>query len=109
MRQPWRTTVLGPSVAVGAIMTLLPAVVHACAVCVGSEDDGYFWGVLFLMAMPFIVGSSIGGWLLYSYRRAQPGLAPSASHPIVERHRDRPASMSTVAEGRNEEAQVHHT
>jgi hypothetical protein len=108
MRQRWCTTVFGPSVAVGVIITLLPAVVYACAVCVGSEEDGYFWGVLFLMAMPFIVGSSIGGWLLYSYRWAQPGFAPSASNPLVERRRPRPASMSAAADGHNEEALAHH-
>ena len=109
MRQPWCTTVFGAAVAIGLIMTLLPMAVHACPVCVGSEDHGYFWGVLFLMAMPFIVGGSIGGWLLYSYRRAQPGLAPSAPNPIVERHMLRPASTSAAADGRNEEAQAHHT
>jgi hypothetical protein len=43
----------------------LPGLAHACAVCVGAspEDAGYFWGVLFLMAMPFTVGGLIGGWL----------------------------------------------
>jgi hypothetical protein len=75
----------------------------------GGEDHGYFWGVLFLMSMPFIVGSSIGGWLLYSYGRAQPGLAPSASNPSIERHRPRPASTAAAVAGPNEEAQVHHT
>jgi hypothetical protein len=51
----------------------LPTIGLACPVCVGSspEDYGYFWGVLFLMSMPFTVGGLIGGWLLYAYRRAR--------------------------------------
>jgi hypothetical protein len=46
---------------------------------VGSspEDVGYFWGVLFLMLMPFVVGGLLGGWLLYHYRR----------HPLGFLHR----------------------
>jgi len=60
---------------VAAVVWLSPVVAWACAVCVGSlpEDHGYYWGVLFLMGMPFAVGGSIGGWLFYRYRRAQGG------------------------------------
>lgn len=55
----------------GFFMVALPAVAQACAVCVGSsaDDHGYFWGVLFLMAMPFLLGGSIGGWILYHHQR----------------------------------------
>ena len=58
---------------VGVLMLALPTVAQACAVCIGSsaEDQGYFWGVLFLMAMPFLVTGSIGGWLLYHHRRTR--------------------------------------
>lgn len=51
----------------------LPTIGLACPVCVGSspEDYGYFWGVLFLMSMPFTVGGLIGGWLVYAYRRSR--------------------------------------
>jgi len=31
---------------------------------------GFYWGVLFLMALPFAVAGSIGGWLVYRYWRA---------------------------------------
>lgn len=57
----------------GFFMVALPAVAQACAVCVGSsaDDHGYFWGVLFLMAMPFLLGGSIGGWILYHYQRTR--------------------------------------
>jgi hypothetical protein len=49
----------------------IPAVAQACAVCFGSspEDAGYVWGILFLMAMPFLVAGTIGGWILYCYHR----------------------------------------
>jgi hypothetical protein len=109
MRQPWRTAVLGALLGMGLITTVFPTPAHACAVCAGSGDNGYFWGVLFLMSMPFVVGSSIGGWLLYSYRRAQPGLAPSAPSPAVERPMPRPASTSSASERQNDGSQAHHT
>jgi hypothetical protein len=74
--------------AMGLILTLFSPGADACAVCVSgsAEDQGYFWGVLFLMSMPFTVGSLIGGWLLYHYHRAQ------ARHP-------RPASTSALDRG----------
>jgi len=52
---------------------LFPVSARACAICVGPGDDAYFWAVLFLMLMPFTLGGSIGGWLLYTYWRAQSG------------------------------------
>jgi hypothetical protein len=107
MRQSWGTAVLGASLGIGLIMIVLPTVAQACAVCLGSEDPGYFWGMLFLMSMPFIVGSSIGGWLLYSYRRGQAGLALSAPNLIVERRMPHPASTSAVSGRHDDEAQAH--
>jgi hypothetical protein len=108
MRQLWCMAVLGALLGMGLIITILPTPAHACAVCAGSEDNGYFWGVLFLMSMPFVVGSSIGGWLLFSYRRAQPGLAPSAPSPAVERRMPHPGSTSSVSDRHNDGPQVHH-
>jgi hypothetical protein len=71
MRQPWCRIVRSLFVGMALFISLYPTLADACAVCAGSEDHGYFWGVLFLMAMPFVIGSSIGGWLLYSYRGAR--------------------------------------
>ena len=71
MRQPWCGIVHCLFVGMVLCVSLFPTLADACAVCAGSEDHGYFWGVLFLMAMPFVIGSSIGGWLLYSYRGAR--------------------------------------
>src|SRR5262245_47825994 len=78
MRQLRRTALYGAFVGVGLICSFLPTLSHACAVC-GAEDNGYFWGVLFLMSMPFAIGSFVGGWLLYSYRRAPSDPAGSTS------------------------------
>jgi hypothetical protein len=99
MRQLWHTTILGALLGMGLIGTVLSTLAHACAVCAGSEDNGYFWGVLFLMSMPFAVGSFVGGWLLYSYHRAKAG--PSSSVPPLtgERRMPRPASTSSASEG----------
>ena len=56
-------------VVMGAAAVLIPVVAQACAVCWGSSGDHSFtWGILFLMAMPFTIVGSIGGWLIYRYR-----------------------------------------
>ena len=59
---------------------LFPAIAEACAVCgtgLGVAGDptarGFYWGILFLMAMPFAVAGSIGAWLVYRYWCASAG------------------------------------
>lgn len=70
-----RSRLLVVEVGVGVAVALAaPDVVQACAVCLGSSADdpfsrGLTWGILFLAAMPFTIVGSIGGWLLYQYRR----------------------------------------
>ncbi len=67
--------VLGSAAGAG----LAPVAAQACPVCwIGSgspEHDllarGFYWGVLFLMGMPFTVAASIGGWLWYAHRRGR--------------------------------------
>jgi hypothetical protein len=56
---------------IGLIAVAIPTLAMACAVCMGSSpaDRGYFWGILFLMSMPFTVGGLVGGWLIYAYWR----------------------------------------
>lgn len=68
-----RLLIVGVGVVVAAAM-LAPDVAQACAVCLGSSADDPFarglnWSILFLAAMPFTIVGSIGGWLLYKYRR----------------------------------------
>lgn len=62
------------------VAMLIPAAAEACAVCgigPGVAGDptarGFFWGILFLMAMPFAVAGSIVAWLVYRYCRANAG------------------------------------
>lgn len=62
------------------VSLLVPAAAEACAVCgtgPGVAGDptarGFYWGILFLMAMPFAVAGSIGAWLVYRYWRASAG------------------------------------
>jgi hypothetical protein len=98
---------LGAIIAVGLICRVLLAPVYACAVCVGSEDQGYFWGVLFLMSMPFAVGSFIGGWLWYHYRRDKTCIAASARTRTVQPQTPRPASGSSVSDRPNGEPQAY--
>ena len=63
----------------GAMLVLAvgggPAVGYACSVCGGSAmgtdpGAGFNVSLLFLMAMPYVVVGAIGGWLLYTHRRA---------------------------------------
>jgi hypothetical protein len=104
----WCTAVLGALLGMGLISTVLLTPAHACAVCAGSEDNGYFWGVLFLMAMPFAIGSFVGGWLLYSYRRAQAGLTTSAPTLTVERRMPRSAVTAFAPDWQRDDSQVPH-
>jgi hypothetical protein len=92
MRQLWCTTVYSALFGVGLMSAILPTATYACAVCGGAEDNGYFWGVLFLMSMPFAIGSFIGGWLLYNYHRAPSDPATSTPTPAIEGRTPRPAS-----------------
>src|SRR5262245_54419243 len=94
MRQMGCIVLLGALLGIGTINLAFPTPAHACAVC-GGGDNGYFWGVLFLMSMPFAIGSFVGGWLLYSYRRAQAGLTTSAPTLIAGGRTPRRASRSS--------------
>jgi hypothetical protein len=92
----------------GLFVPSLPALAQACAVCVGSspEDAGYFWGVLFLMAMPFAVGGLIGGWLWYHYRRGPGGLVSGASAAFVEGPGGRSAAPAQASTGLHDGARA---
>jgi hypothetical protein len=58
------------------LVLIVPAIASACSVCLGGAEgndpltDAFNWSVLFLMAMPYAVVGSIGGWIFYSYRSA---------------------------------------
>jgi hypothetical protein len=83
---------------VALLVSGLPTLGFACAVCVGSspEDAGYFWGVLFLMGMPFTVGGLIGGWLLYHFWRARGGALSSTSSAVVAESREHVTSLAAA-------------
>jgi hypothetical protein len=50
---------------------------QACAVCGHATTPGdplgrgFYWGMLFLLAMPFTVVGGFGGWVAYMYWRAR--------------------------------------
>jgi hypothetical protein len=94
MRQLWCTAILTAGLGMSLISAIVPTPAHACAVCGGAADDGYFWSVLFLMSMPFVIGSFVGGWLWYGHRRAQGGPAASAPPLAAEGRTLGPASAS---------------
>jgi hypothetical protein len=76
MRETVRNRMWIIALALVLIACLSPDGALACAVCgtgPGIQDDpaarGFYWGILFLMAMPFAVAGSIGAWLIYRYWR----------------------------------------
>jgi Ni/Fe-hydrogenase subunit HybB-like protein len=99
MGQKHCTAILAALLGMGLILSAFPMLAHACAVCGGAEDNGYFWGVLFLMSMPFTVGGLIGGWLLYSYRRTQHVPLTSVLTPTVAQHMPRRPSTAVASGG----------
>ncbi len=73
-----KVTTLLLAVGMTVLALVQAADVQACAVCgtgPGVAGDpttrGFYWGVLFLMAMPFTIAGSIGAWLVYRYWRAR--------------------------------------
>lgn len=59
--------------AVGLLASPMGAL--ACSVCLGGSPDdpvtnAYNWSILFLMATPYAVIGSVGGWLFFSHRRS---------------------------------------
>lgn len=97
MRQLWQTAIHVTLLGMGLITFVLTTPVYACAVCAGSEDNGYFWGVLFLMSMPFAVGSLVGGWLLYNCPRGKAGPSSAELPQTVEPHASWPDSTSSAS------------
>jgi hypothetical protein len=95
MRQMWCTAIYGALLGLSLLSTVLPTAASACAVCGGAEDNGYFWGMLFLLSMPFTVGGLVGGWLLYSYHRAQAGPATATPTLTAGQRTPRPDSASS--------------
>jgi hypothetical protein len=94
MQQLRCTAGLTACLGMSLISAIAPIPAYACAVCGGAEENGYLWGVLFLMSMPFAIGSFVGGWLWYSYRRAQVGPGTSTPPHPVEPRMLRPDSTS---------------
>ncbi len=73
---------------VGSACCSLPALAHACSVCLtGANDptaDAFNWSVLFLMATPYTVVGSIAGGLFYSYRRSVAKQRKQKEHEAAE-------------------------
>jgi H+/Cl- antiporter ClcA len=109
MRQSRPMVISAALLGIGLIVTMLASPADACAVCVGSsaEDYGFFWGVLFLMSMPFAVGSLIGAWLLYHYHWAQTGSPTSGQTSNLKRGGFARASKASVPESHLDDVQRH--
>jgi hypothetical protein len=60
----------------GALLLLLPGVVHACPMCFNGNDQNgtaFLWGSVFLMIVPV---TAIGSLLYWAYRRTRALEAP---------------------------------
>jgi hypothetical protein len=89
---------LAVGVAIGSGLMATEAWAQGCAMCrtaLGSAEDplaqGFFWSILAMMAGPYLVVGSIGGWLTYRYlaasreaaRAAEAALEPAGSVETV--------------------------
>lgn len=56
-----------------AILLAIPAPLLACPSCVSAADqqvqEGFFWGLVFMMVTPWVVVGAIGGSLYTAIRR----------------------------------------
>ena len=54
----------------------------ACTVCFGGSgsdwSQGFFWGILFLLLLPFVLIGSFFAWIAYSIRRNRRSALPSS-------------------------------
>jgi hypothetical protein len=60
---------------IGVALVSFPGRLLACAVCLTGAandpvQDAFNWSVLFMMAAPYTIVGSIGGWLFYLHRRS---------------------------------------
>jgi heme/copper-type cytochrome/quinol oxidase subunit 2 len=71
----------GAVLALLAVLVLVPAQSFAqgCAMCAtylsNGEDpraEAFKISMLFLMSMPFVIVGTVGGWILWMYRRSRP-------------------------------------
>jgi len=67
--------------AVSAVLTPLPSFAQGCAMCAtylanGNDPraEAFKISIMFLMAMPFVVVASAGGWIVWMHRRARMSL-----------------------------------
>lgn len=64
------------SCAFSAAALFFPVAAWPCAVCLTGASandpvaDAFNWSVLFLMAAPYTIVGSIGGWIAYTHWRA---------------------------------------
>jgi len=66
----WGYSILGALLVVSGV----PSLARACAVCWGVDDaltQAFNTSILFLMAMPFVIGGSIMGVLFIAQKRAR--------------------------------------
>jgi hypothetical protein len=105
MRSGSRRVSAALTLGIGLITIAIPTLATACAVCVGSSpaDQGYFWGILFLMSMPFTVGGLIGGWLVYAYWRGQREPLTTSAAKIPRRNCIRQLLARRRVAGRDDE------
>jgi hypothetical protein len=83
LSQPGEIVALALWVLMGVSPEALAQVCAMCQTVMPQANDplarGMFWSVLFLMAAPFVVGGSIGGWVVYRHWRARRTLRTAAS------------------------------
>jgi hypothetical protein len=71
------------------VVLVVPALALACSVCLGGADgndpltDAFNSSVLFLMAMPYAIVGSIGGWIFYRHRSVRKRGTPEKTTSVL--------------------------
>jgi len=64
------------------ILIFMPAMAQACTVCFGDPGSpmakGFYWGILLLLALPFVLLGSFVGYIVY-HTRKKSGVPESSS------------------------------
>jgi hypothetical protein len=91
------------------LVAMLGSVAHACPTCGAGMSEageagqkmlsGWFWSIVFMMSMPFLILTSLGGymyWIVRKARRAQAAEVAEISPTKIDTSVEIPAMHGTT-------------
>jgi heme/copper-type cytochrome/quinol oxidase subunit 2 len=81
-RQTWVLSAVGLALALAVALMPAQSLAQGCAMCATYLSNGadpraqaFKISIMFLMAMPFVVVATAGGWIVWMYRRSRPSVS----------------------------------